>query len=66
MLALSCSTLSLAADSYPSRPIEIVVPYAAGSSLEVVARSVGEAYVETLGEPAIIINMPGASGSIGA
>ena len=54
-----------AAENYPSKPIKIVVPYPAGSALENVARTASQSYADTLGQPAIIVNMPGGSGMIG-
>lgn len=62
--ATLCSP-ALAADDYPSKPIRIVVPYPAGSALEGVARTASQSYSESLGQSAIIVNMPGASGMIG-
>src|SRR6516164_3601195 len=53
------------AQAYPARPITMIVPLAAGSSLDVVARLVGERMGTGLGQPIIIENVPGADGSIG-
>jgi tripartite-type tricarboxylate transporter receptor subunit TctC len=50
---------------YPSRPITIVVPYAAGGPTDVIGRIVAEVMRESLGQPIIIENVGGASGSIG-
>ena len=52
------------AQAYPSRPITMIVPLAAGSSLDVVARLVGERMGTALGQPIIIENVPGADGTI--
>lgn len=68
MAAMTGAALSGAAQAdsdFPSKPIRIVVPYPAGSALEGVARTASQSYSETLGQPAIIVNMPGASGMIG-
>jgi tripartite-type tricarboxylate transporter receptor subunit TctC len=54
-----------AQDSYPSRPITIVVPYPAGGSNDVFARIVGKALGEALKQTVIIDNRPGASGNTG-
>lgn len=56
---------SAAAQSYPSRPIRIVVPFPAGGIVDVVARQVGQKIQEQLGQPVIIDNRAGAGGSIG-
>jgi tripartite-type tricarboxylate transporter receptor subunit TctC len=53
------------AQAYPTRPITIVVPYAAGGQFDVVARVVGEHMRATLGQPVLIENVVGAGGTIG-
>src|SRR5579864_222067 len=60
--AVSCDP---EAQSYPSRPITIVVPYAPGGSSDVVARNVAERMKASLGRPVIIENVAGAGGTIG-
>ena len=54
------------AQSYPTKPIEWVVPYPAGGGSDVVARSLTEAMGKTLGQSIIINNKPGAATNIGA
>src|SRR5262245_59320262 len=53
------------AQSYPSRPITMVVPFPAGGPLDTVARIMGERMQVALGQSVIIENVAGASGSIG-
>jgi tripartite-type tricarboxylate transporter receptor subunit TctC len=53
------------AQSYPSRPITMVVPFAAGGVFDVVARIVGARMSELLGQPIIVENITGAAGIIG-
>ena len=53
------------AQAYPSRPITMIVPFAAGSSSDVVGRLLAERMGTALGQPIIIENVPGADGSIG-
>lgn len=70
ILPLSALLLSLASgahaqDTYPSRPITLIVPFAAGGSTDVIARVVGEAMHRELGQPVIIENRAGAGGSLG-
>jgi tripartite-type tricarboxylate transporter receptor subunit TctC len=55
-----------AAAQYPTRPITIVVPFTAGGSSDITARTVGNRLSEILGQPVIIDNKPGANGGIGA
>jgi tripartite-type tricarboxylate transporter receptor subunit TctC len=54
------------ADDYPSKPIKIIVPFAAGSATDVVARGLGARLQEILKQPIIVDDRPGASGQLGA
>jgi tripartite-type tricarboxylate transporter receptor subunit TctC len=54
-----------AAQAYPSRPITIVVPFAAGGPTDVLSRVLGERIRAALGQPVLIENVTGAGGSIG-
>ena len=54
------------AQSYPSKPIHFVVPYPAGGPLDAVARLLGRKVTESVGQPVIVENKPGAGGNIGA
>jgi tripartite-type tricarboxylate transporter receptor subunit TctC len=56
---------SAASQAYPSRPVMLIVPYAPGGSSDAIARIITEAMRSSLGQPVIIDNVPGASGSIG-
>ena len=53
------------AQSYPSRPITIIVPFAAGGPTDVIGRALAERMRATLGQPVLIENVTGAGGSIG-
>lgn len=65
-LAASSLVASTAvAQSYPDRPIELIVPGPAGGTPDVVARMIGEQLNKILGEPIIVSNRAGASGFIG-
>ena len=52
--------------TYPAKPIRIIVPFAAGGAVDVVARAVGQRMSEQMGSPVIIENKPGASANLGA
>jgi tripartite-type tricarboxylate transporter receptor subunit TctC len=55
----------LAEDAYPSKPITVVVPFAAGGPTDVVARLLGEQMSHTLGQQMIVENVGGAGGTTG-
>jgi tripartite-type tricarboxylate transporter receptor subunit TctC len=57
--------LASRAQAYPSRPITIVVPFPAGGPMDSLARILAEHMRRSLGQPVIIENVSGASGSIG-
>jgi tripartite-type tricarboxylate transporter receptor subunit TctC len=57
---------SAAAQSFPSKPLRMVVPFPAGGTTDIVARLVGQRMSETLGQPVVIENKGGAGGTIGA
>jgi tripartite-type tricarboxylate transporter receptor subunit TctC len=69
-IAASISCLSVAgaarAQSYPTRPITIVVGYAAGGTHDIVARTVSASMAKTLGTTFVVENRPGAGGTVGA
>ena len=54
------------AQPYPNKPVRIIVPFAAGGAVDVVARAVGQRMSEQMGSPVIVENKPGASANLGA
>jgi tripartite-type tricarboxylate transporter receptor subunit TctC len=56
---------SARAETFPDHPIRLVVPYAAGGAVDIVARSVGQRMSQLLKQPIIVDNRPGASTNIG-
>jgi len=53
------------AQAYPSRPISLIVPWAAGGSTDILARIVAQQLHQSMGQPVVIENRTGASGNIG-
>jgi len=53
------------AQTYPNRPITLIVPFPPGGSTTVVARIIGEKMSETIGQPVVIDNRGGAGGTVG-
>ncbi len=68
LLAAACAAFCAAAiaQSFPSKPVRIVVPYPAGGTTDLMARALQEPMAKTLGQPVIVDNKPGAAGAIGA
>jgi tripartite-type tricarboxylate transporter receptor subunit TctC len=65
LATLALTTASSHAQTYPSRPITVVVPFSAGGPSDAMMRILGERMKVTLGQPILIENITGAGGSIG-
>jgi tripartite-type tricarboxylate transporter receptor subunit TctC len=63
--ALALSVAPAGAQSFPTRQVTLVVPFAAGGSNDVIARVIGARLQKTFGQPVVIENQSGASRSIG-
>ena len=71
VLAVSCSALCLAAEgalaqSYPAKPVRIIVPFPAGGLADVLTRGLGQELTKVWGQQVIAENRPGANTIIGA
>jgi tripartite-type tricarboxylate transporter receptor subunit TctC len=64
--ALLIAATGPASAQYPDRPIQIVVPYTPGGTVDLLARSLGHRLTAAWGQPVVILNRPGAGGSLGA
>jgi len=64
-LMLVVAIPSAHAQPYPSKTIEIVVSYGAGGSTDLIARAIAQKLQDRLGQSVVVLNKPGASGTIG-
>jgi len=71
MLRLAAGMIALvagfhaAAQTYPTRPVKIIVPATTGGAIDVIARVVAEKMTASLGQPVVVENKPGASNNLG-
>ena len=63
LVALALTAVSASAQDYPTRPITLIVPFAAGGPTDVISRIVGEHISRTLGQQLVIENVVGAGGT---
>ncbi|MBS0339319.1 MAG: tripartite tricarboxylate transporter substrate binding protein [Proteobacteria bacterium] len=66
LLLVACCAQAAVAQDYPSKPVKLVVPFPPGGSVDLVARLVGKSLQDSLKQPFVVDNKPGASGNIGA
>src|SRR5215471_17679599 len=66
LAAVVLSATSAAAQTYPSRPVTLITPFAAGSVTDATARAIAQHLQDTLGQPFIVENRAGAGGLLAA
>jgi tripartite-type tricarboxylate transporter receptor subunit TctC len=64
LAAMTATTAAAAAETYPTRPIRLIVAFPPGGAADLVARLVGQPLSVRLGQPVVIENRPGANGSL--
>jgi tripartite-type tricarboxylate transporter receptor subunit TctC len=64
LLLAACAGIS-AAQTYPTRPVRLIVPFPAGSTPDIVGRTLGQKLAEAWGQPVVVDNRPGAGANIG-
>ena len=65
VLALALAASPARAQDYPSHPVELIVPFAAGGGAELLARLLSEGLNKRFGQPFLVINRPGANTNLG-
>ena len=66
LLLAAFAPASLNAQGYPNKPIRLIVPFAAGGAVDVLARLLGAKLSESIGQPVLVENRPGVGGNLGA
>jgi tripartite-type tricarboxylate transporter receptor subunit TctC len=65
VVLLAAATPSVCAQDYPTRAVEVVVPFPAGGGTEIVTRYVADGLANRLGQPFVVLNRPGANTNLG-
>src|SRR6202050_1880 len=65
LVLLSAAASAVVADDYPSRPITMIVPFAAGGPTDVIGRLLAQSMGQTLGQNVVVEDVTGAAGTVG-
>ena len=65
-LSLAMMAMTAVAQPYPNKPIRMVVPYPPGGGTDALGRIMAERLSDRLGQPVVVANVPGGSGTIGS
>jgi len=65
-IVLCAASACAAAQSFPSKPIRVIIPFVAGGSSDIVGRAIAAKFQDLLGQPGVVENRPGANGAIAA
>src|SRR5215208_4174923 len=65
-IALALAASGALAQSFPNKPIRVIIPFVAGGSSDIVGRAIASKFQEYLGQPGVVENRPGANGAIAA
>jgi tripartite-type tricarboxylate transporter receptor subunit TctC len=60
------ASFALHAQTYPAKPVKVIIPFVAGGSSDIVGRAIAGKFQELLGQPGVVENKPGANGAIAA
>ena len=63
-MLMAVAPAAFAQEKFPTRPIRMLVPFAPGGGVDVVARIVGKKVSETLGQPVLVESRPGGGGAV--
>ena len=64
-VVIATAVSSARAQDYPARPVEMIVPFAAGGGSELLARLLADGFAKRLGQPFVVVNRPGANTNLG-
>jgi tripartite-type tricarboxylate transporter receptor subunit TctC len=63
-MVVVCGTVAFAQQGFPSKPVRLLIPYAAGGAVDILGRTLGDELSKRWGQPVIIENRTGAGGTI--